>query len=84
MRSFLHRFAAIVLTITMLGALTTTAMAEQPTFMGKPILDGTWMGESTQFVAGEICINFRESLGIKYWYAARFILNVRCKIDKIC
>jgi len=36
------------------------AWAKPRTFQGKPVLTGIWRGNTTEYVGGEICINFRD------------------------
>jgi hypothetical protein len=52
---------AIVLMIVAMSLLITVAMAEQITFQGKPVIEGTWRGELAQYVAGEILVMFQDS-----------------------
>ena len=47
--------------IVIFSALHITAIAQTETFKGKLILESTWRGERTKYVAGEIVVMFQDN-----------------------
>ena len=52
---------AIAVIVATFCLLCTTAVADQLMFMEKPVVDGTWDGEPTQYIAGEILVMFYDN-----------------------
>ena len=56
-----YTIRALLVIVALLCMLVTWAMAEQQMYQGKPIVEGIWDGEPTEYVGGEIMVMFYDA-----------------------